>query len=183
MVTFETERLLLRPWQSEDAADCYLFARDPDIGTRAGWKPHASIQESIQIIRDVLSTEGIYAVVLKETGQPIGSIGLQKPAAYYEAAPGDLELGYWVGKPFWGKGLVCEAAQVLMDDAFENGRTDKIWVSHFSTNPQSRRVIEKLRFDWQKDKLQVHFPLIQSVKDLSIYTMDKDRHAAIKSAN
>ena len=72
----ETERLLLRPWKAEDAESLYKYASDDRVGPIAGWNPHKSVEESTRIINDVLSAEGTFAVVLKETNEPIGSIGL-----------------------------------------------------------------------------------------------------------
>lgn len=72
-----TERLLLRPWLWEDAADLYEAARDPEIGPAAGWPPHTDVADSRRVIRDVLTRPEIYAIVLRDTSKPIGSVGLQ----------------------------------------------------------------------------------------------------------
>ena len=75
----QTERLLLRPWKIDDVADAkalFKYASNPHIGPAAAWPVHASVEDSARVIRNVLSTPETYAVVLKETGEPIGSIGL-----------------------------------------------------------------------------------------------------------
>ena len=64
---FETDRLILRPWQESDATDLYNYAKSPEVGPAAGWPAHTSVQNSREIIRDVLSAEGTYAIVLKES--------------------------------------------------------------------------------------------------------------------
>ena len=74
----ETERLILRPWQDDDAEDLYKYARDPDVGPPAGWPPHTSVENSREIIRTVLSKPDTFAVCLKENGKPIGSIGFHR---------------------------------------------------------------------------------------------------------
>ena len=74
----ETERLILRPWCEEDAEELYKYAKDPDVGPMAGWPVHTSVDNSRDIIKNVLSAEGTFAVVLKETGLPVGSIGIMK---------------------------------------------------------------------------------------------------------
>ena len=76
MTQLETERLLLRPWEEADAEALFRYAQDPAIGPIAGWPPHTSVENSREIIRDVLSAPETYAVVLKESGEPIGSVGL-----------------------------------------------------------------------------------------------------------
>ena len=75
----ETERLLLSPWRESDAEDLYRYASDPNVGPIAGWPVHTSIENSREIIRDVLSAEETYAVCLQEDRRTIGSIGLIPP--------------------------------------------------------------------------------------------------------
>ena len=67
----ETERLLLRPWQDSDAETLFKYASDPEVGPRAGWPPHKSVEESLEIIRTVFSAEGMWAVIWKEIGEPM----------------------------------------------------------------------------------------------------------------
>ena len=74
--TLETERMILRPWREQDAAALYEYARDPRVGPAAGWPAHTSVDDSRQIIKDVLSADETYAVVLKGGDKPVGSIGL-----------------------------------------------------------------------------------------------------------
>ena len=68
----ETDRLILRPWQGTDAEALFRYASDPDIGSIAGWPPHTSVENSLEIIRTVFAAPETYAVVLKETNEPIG---------------------------------------------------------------------------------------------------------------
>lgn len=72
----ETARLILRPWQESEADSLFKYAGDPDIGPIAGWPPHTSVENSLEIIRTVFSAPETYAVVLKETGEPVGSCGI-----------------------------------------------------------------------------------------------------------
>ncbi|MCI5950417.1 MAG: GNAT family N-acetyltransferase [Coriobacteriaceae bacterium] len=118
-MVIETERLILRPWEDSDAEALYKYASDPEVGPAAGWPVHTSVQMSREVIRDVLSAPETYAIVLRETAEPVGSIGLMKPRLQ-DVAPTDhaLELGYWIGKPYWGRGLVSEAAQAVIARAF-----------------------------------------------------------------
>ena len=59
---FETERLILRPWQEDDAEDLFQYASDPEIGLPAGWPPHISVENSREIIHHILSAPETYAV-------------------------------------------------------------------------------------------------------------------------
>ena len=99
----QTPRLLLRPWQEADAEDLYTYAKDPQIGPPAGWPPHTGVENSRQIIRDVLAAPETYAVCLKD-GKAIGSVGLKlKGSTDMTDRDDECELGYWLGKPFWGQ--------------------------------------------------------------------------------
>lgn len=149
----ETERLILRPWEDGDAAPLYKWAQDPKLGPMAGWKPHESVAESLAIIHGPLGEPETYALVLKETGEPIGSMGLFPPDSCCRPAnlPPEavqLELGYWVARPYWGQGLVPEAGEALLGHAFDGLGCQMAHCSHYDFNRQSRRVIEKLGFSY-----------------------------------
>ena len=153
MTMLETERLTLRPWRMDDAADAqalFTYASSPDVGPAAGWQPHRSVAESAEIIRAVLSAPETYAVVLKRTDEPIGSIGLQKPCASVIGTPGyqtpALEIGYWIGKPYWGQGLIPEAMRRLLRRCFEDLGMSAVWCCHYDGNAKSRRVMDKCGF-------------------------------------
>ena len=147
-MTLETTRLLLRPWCEEDAADLYTYARDPDVGPPAGWPSHTSVENSREIIRTVLSAPETYAVCLKADGKPIGSIGLHRNDLAEE--DDEYELGYWLGKPFWGQGLIPEASRELLRYAFEELGMARIWCGYYDGNTKSRRVMDKLGFVYQR---------------------------------
>ena len=143
-MTLETERLLLRPWHEEDAKDLYRLARDSDVGPPAGWMPHTSVEHSREIIRTMLSKPTVWAVCGKD-GHPIGNIHLDFDTPLREH-DGECELGYWLGRPFWGQGLMTEAAQVLLRYAFDVWEVPLVWSGYYEGNERSRRVQEKLGF-------------------------------------
>ena len=146
-MTIETERRRLRPWEAADAEELYKYARDPAVGPIAGWPVHTSVENSREIIRGVLSAPETYAVVLKETGLPVGSIGLMRGRASNIGLPDtEAELGYWIGVPYWGRGLIPEAARALIRRGFETLGLEKIWCGCFEGNEKSRRVQEKCGF-------------------------------------
>ena len=92
----ETSRLILRPWRETDAEALYKYAKDPAIGPIAGWRPHASVEESLEIIRTVFAAPETYALVLKETGEPVGSAGIMRGDGMHSAAmqAAEAEIGY-----------------------------------------------------------------------------------------
>ena len=156
-MVLETARLILRPWEEADAQECYRYAKDPRIGPIAGWPVHTSVENTRQIIRDVLSAPEIYAVVWRETGLPIGSAGLH---FHNDLATRDdeCELGYWLGVPYWGRGIIPEAARELLRHAFEDLRLARVWCGYYDGNEKSKRVQEKLGFRYQWTSRDVPVP-------------------------
>ena len=149
----KTERLILRPWKDEDAVQLFALAGDPDIGPRAGWPVHTSVENSLDIIRGVLGAPETYAMVSRKSGLPVGSIGLKKPDERFDDLEGrQLEIGYWIGRDFWGMGLTPEAVKEILRHGFEDLDCAAIWCAHYDFNDQSRRVIEKNGFRLQKTK-------------------------------
>ena len=103
----KTERLILRPWTEADAESLYEYAKDPEVGPIAGWPPHKSVDESLEIIRTVFTGEQCYAICEKGNGKAIGAIELKlKGHTDMTDREDECELGYWLGKPFWGRGYI-----------------------------------------------------------------------------
>lgn len=157
----ETDRLFLRPWRPADAQSLYTYAKDPEVGPAAGWPVHRSVQQSGEIIQTVLCAPETYAICLKTDDQPIGSIGLKMGTATdMTDRPDECELGYWVGKPFWGKGIVPEAARALLERAFGVLGMRAVWCGYYAGNEKSRRVQEKLGFSYHHTTPDVDVPLL-----------------------
>lgn len=161
----QTPRLLLRPWQESDAEALYSYAKDPDVGHPAGWPAHTSVENSRQIIRDVLAVPETYAVCRKEDGQPIGCIGLKQGGQTDMTDRADeCELGYWLGKPFWGQGIIPEAARELLRHAFEDLGMNAVWCGYYDFNHKSRRVQEKLGFTYRYTTENLYVPLVNEYR-------------------
>ncbi len=143
-----TERLILRPWRETDVEALYKYACDPDIGPMAGWAPHSSIEDSMEIIRTVFAAPETYAVVLKESGEPVGSCGIMFADGLHSAdmKQGEAEIGYWIGKPYWGQGLIPEAVKALLSRCFNELGLVAVWCGYYDGNLKSKRVCEKCGF-------------------------------------
>lgn len=156
-----TERLILRPWKESDAAELYKYACDPEVGYPAGWPAHTDVENSREVITKFLSAPETYAVCLRENGLPIGSIGLKTGDATDMTERADeCELGYWIGKPFWGKGMIPEAARALLRRAFTELMMTTVWCGYYDGNEKSRRVQEKLGFVYHHTTEKVEVPLL-----------------------
>lgn len=144
---FRTERLILRPWKESDAESLYEYAKNPEVGPIAGWPVHTSVENSLDIIRTVLSAPETYAVCLKEDNRAIGSVGLIPPMqSHTKASEDEIEIGYWIGVPFWGKGYIPEAVRRLQKHVFEDLGYSAMWCGYYDGNEKSKRCQEKCGF-------------------------------------
>lgn len=168
----QTKRLILRPWREEDAEQLFQYASDPRVGPFAGWPPHTSVENSRRIIRDVLSAPETYAVCLRQNGEPIGSIGLHRKDLATE--DDEYELGYWIGRPFWGQGLIPEASRELLRHAFEDLGMRRIWCGYYDGNTKSRRVQEKLGFIYHHTTEGIEVKLMNEIRTGHVMLMTRD---------
>lgn len=156
-----TERLLLRPWETTDAESLYEYAKDPDVGPIAGWPPHQSVEESRRIIETVFAAPESYAICERDSGVAIGAIALKMGDATDMTDRADeCELGYWLGKPFWGRGYMPEAAAEILRHAFEDLGMRAVWCGYYEGNLKSKRVQEKLGFIYNHTHPAVPVPLM-----------------------
>lgn len=143
----ETNRLILRQWYESDAEMLFRYASDPEVGPRAGWLPHKSVEESREIIKLVFSAEGMWAVELKENHEVIGCVGyLPASNSNLPIADNECEVGYWIARPYWGQGICTEALNAIIDYAFNEKGFKVLWGDYFPENPASGRVMEKCGF-------------------------------------
>ena len=144
----ETSRIILRPWQDSDAAVLYKWASDPDVGPRAGWPPHKSVEESLDVIRTVFrDATKTWAIELKETGEAIGAMGYGPSCnCNLPAREGEPLAGYWVAKPYWNKGICTEALGLMIEHIRKTTDIKSLISGHFVDNPSSGRVMEKCGF-------------------------------------
>ncbi|AMK14733.1 GNAT family N-acetyltransferase [Methanobrevibacter olleyae] len=152
----KTKRLILRPWIESDAESLYHFAKNPKIGPIAGWPVHKSVEDSLEIIKTVLSKKETYAITINN--KAIGSIGLLfYPDTNHHWEGEGAELGYWIGEEYWGQGLAVEASNRLIKHAFEDLNINKIYAGFRYDNHQSKRVLEKLGFKYYRDLKNIDF--------------------------
>lgn len=171
----ERKRLILRRWEESDAEDLYKYASNPDVGPIAGWPPHQSLDESKDVIKNVLNGKEAYAICLKEDGKVIGAIELKLNGHTDMTEKDDeCELGYWIGKPFWGQGLMPEAANELLRHAFEDIGMSKVWCGYYEGNIKSKRVQEKVGFKYQWTSEDIVVPLMHEKRTGHVNALTKE---------
>ena len=173
-LVMQTERLLLRPWMDSDAETLYRWASDPELGPRAGWPPHKSVEESLAVIRTIFSGEGMWAVELKETGEVVGCAGyLPASSSNLKIKENHAEVGYWIARPYWGKGICTEALQKVIDYCFRKKGFSVLWGEYFVDNPASSRVMEKCGF--VDTGRETHCPKLEVGADRPVRVMQRNK--------
>lgn len=136
----ETKRLILRPVVLEDAEDMFTYASDEET-TKFVFEQHRNLMETKISIANYFMKEplGKYAIEYKENHQMIGTVDLR-----VNTNAGLGELGYTLSKNYWGKGLMPEACEVLLQLGFEKLQLVRIEAIHDLRNSKSGRVMEKI---------------------------------------
>jgi len=171
----KTERLILRPWRETDADDLYQYAKDERVGPIAGWPPHKSVEESAEVIRTVFSQKWVFAVTLKEDDIIIGCVGLIIGAnSNFPISEEEGEISYWLGVPFWGKGLIPEAIQETVRYGFEDLNLINIWCGYFDGNEKSKRAQEKCGFRHHHTEENKNTPFIDELRTEHVSRITKE---------
>lgn len=177
----ETERLILRKWTDADAESLFHYAKDPAVGPAAGWQPHQSVEESRNVIRNLSNGAECYAICEKGSDEAIGSIELRLNGHTDMTDRDDeCELGYWLGKPFWGRGYMPEAAKEILRHGFEDLGMNVIWCGYYDGNQKSKRVQEKLGFTYHHTCQKVPVPQMHEVRVGHTNQMTKEQWEKVR---
>ena len=173
--TLETERLILRTWERKDAQQLFEYASDPDVGPHAGWSPHKSVSESRMIIDEMFRRNETWAIVERESGRIVGSIGFEKDK--YRPGIKSREMGYSLAKSRWGRGYMTEAAGRLIRYAFEDLKLDILMIRTSDSNKRSQRVIEKSGFTYEGTLRRAYKLYDGSIREVRCYSMLKEEYS------
>ena len=140
----ETEDLILRKPRIRDAKDIYSYASDPEVARYVLWEPHRSVSETASFIRDLRARiragcPSSWAVVLRETGTVIGTVGF----VWYSAENNAAELGYSFSREYWNHGYATQALRAVIDAVFSSLPLNRLEAQHDVRNPASGRVMQK----------------------------------------
>lgn len=170
----ETNRLLLRPFELTDAPAVHQLASQREIADTTLNIPHPYREEMAEawiLTHRQLRHAGIilnFAITLRATGELIGALGLRLEAVHNRG-----ELGYWIGVPWWGQGYCTEAAAAALEFGFHEVGLNRIHAAHFTRNPASGRVMQKIG-------MRHEGTLRQHVRKWDIYE-DLEKYAILRS--
>lgn len=142
--TLETERLKLCKIVPEYAEDMFEYSKSAEVTKYLTWSPHASVKETERYIRILQKkyADGSFndwGLIHKETGKFIGTCGYTS----FDYAANTAEVGYVLGKPYWGQGLAAEAVKCVMQFGFEVFGLDGFTAKYMEGNDASGRVMQK----------------------------------------
>jgi [ribosomal protein S5]-alanine N-acetyltransferase len=146
----ETPRLTLRPFVRADAPDIQRYVSDRDVAAMTLTIPHpypdgaAEAWIATHAEKYAAGRVASFAITERDSRALVGAIGLHAEPPHNRA-----ELGYWIAKPFWGRGYATEAAEAIIGFGFETLRLNKIHAAYFTKNPASARVIEKVGMTYE----------------------------------
>ena len=144
------EDITLRPWEEKDAEDLYNLAKNPNIGPNAGWTPHKSVEESLNVIKNIFSRKETYAIIYEK--KIVGCVGLLfYPNFQHDWGKDSAQIGYWVGEEYQNRGICTKASKILIQRAFKDLNVKAIYATYYIDNLKSKRVLEKLGFKYYKD--------------------------------
>ena len=167
--TLETERLVLRPYTLADAPRIASLAGDRDVAAGTLTLPHPyEERHAVEWIRAAESRFELgelvsLAITLRDSKTLIGSIGLRFASEHSRA-----ELGYWLGKDYWNMGYATEASRVVVNYGFEIRGMSRIFALHFTRNPASGRVLQKIGMK-HEGCLRQHLKRWDTLVDCEVY--------------
>lgn len=173
----QTERLILRPFLEEDAEAMFdNWASDPEVTKFLSWPTYKSIDDAHAILNQWLESYDNpefyqWAIVLKELGQPIGSISVVNLDNRVDLA----EIGYCIGKTWWGQGIMPEALKAVMQYLFEVVGMQRLEAGHDPENSASGAVIRKCGFRYE-GTLRRRIRSNRGITDVAWYSMLKEEY-------
>ena len=145
----ETPRLILRPLRMSDDQDMFAYARDPEVSRHVLWSAHTSIAQTRAFLRFAIRQyrrePGSLAIVLKETGRMIGTVGFVWVSQENKSA----EVGYSLGRAYWNRGIMTEALRAVVADGFDRLKLNRIEAQHDLDNPASGHVMAHVGMQYE----------------------------------
>jgi RimJ/RimL family protein N-acetyltransferase len=136
---------IIRPWDKADLTSLVRYANNLNISKYLTNKFQFPYTESdgISFIEFATKDLPIHIFAIDIDGQAVGGIGIHPQTDIFLK---NAELGYWLGEPFWGMGIICNAVKQIVDFAFATYDIDRIFARPFGTNIASQKVLEKNNF-------------------------------------
>lgn len=178
--SIETRRLTLTPPRQGDAEAIAALAHNPSVAANTSRIPfpYRTVDALAWIERMSASSAPSAAFVVRKGDRDGTILGA---AAYHRQEDDDaVEIGYWIGEPYWGRGYATEAAQAILDHAFGRHALEEIWAACRPINEASRRVLCKCGFQWIGTGLR-HSRALGGMVPVERYRLDRKAWTALRS--
>ncbi len=180
-VKLENETVLMRPLEARDSSAIQDLAAAPEIAANT-FVPHPyppeAASEFVQKGQESWRSGEAYVfgIIDKSSQRFAGCMGIH-PAPEHNRA----EVGYWIGLPFWGRGLATAALRLLLQFGFETLKLNRVEAGHFDYNPASGRVMQKagMRREGLRRQYVLHH---EEFKDLVWYAIVREDYEALPAA-
>lgn len=171
--TLETKRMILRKLRMEDVPDVHAYASDPEVSRHVAWDTHRSMEDSRTFVGSVIEqyNNGLvstWGIAEKESGRVIGTCGF----VYWNIDHGRSEIGYAIGRDYWGRGMMSEAARAMLKFGFGRMGLNRIEARCEVDNIASARVMEKIGMSYEGILREQMF-VKGSYRDLKMYAILK----------
>ncbi|MBO4298666.1 MAG: GNAT family N-acetyltransferase [Clostridia bacterium] len=178
MPPIETERLVLRRLEMNDAPDIFNYGRDPEVARHVLWEAYESVSESRSYIRTMqrryrLGEPSSWGIELKSEGRVVGTIGYM----WYQEEHSSAEVGYSLARDQWNRGLMTEALGAVIRHSFEVLHLNRVEAQHELTNPASGEVMKKCGMQYEgtlRERLRNKGRYV----DVALYAILRSEYAA-----
>ena len=137
-------RLLLRPPALDDAGALFQrVARDPEVTKYLLWTPHPDVAATRRVITEKLNIsddERTWAITLRHSGDVIGLTSCRRPVRH------SVEIGYCIGRRWWGKGFMSEALTLLLAELAADPAVYRVWATCHVDNARSAQLLQRAGF-------------------------------------
>ena len=179
-VTLETERLILRKFTEDDAEAMYNnWASDPEVTRYLTWQPHVSPEATRELLKrwaeeakDPANYQ--WAIVLKELGEPIGSISVVSMNEERDI----VSIGYCIGRKWWHQGITSEAFAAVIRFMFDEVGVNRLEARHNVNNPNSGKVMQKCGLTYEGTLRQASSDNT-GIMDLCVYSVLRSEYEAM----
>jgi len=170
-----TDRLIIDSITTDYSKEMYELASNPSIGYWCGWQPHKSIEDSMNIIKTVLSDKENYGIFLKDSHKLIGGISIKiYPKTNLTNKLDECELGFWIGVPYQRKGYCLEAIKTILNRAFNELNMKVVYCGYYDGNISSKIVQEKAGFKFLKEEKHIYVSLLNEYRDNIVSLIKKE---------
>lgn len=180
MIFLETERLLFRSHEPEDEDDFVKMHTDPEVRRYVGGQPW-TVKKAVHRFRSEYLGEprevhGLWATVLKDERKYVGCCGLR-------IGKDDASLGFYIARPYWGKGIASEASRAFIDVAFRRLELARVSATVERGHAASEHILRKFGFQYASEEQIPASPRIICLYQLLRSEWEKEHGAGLVGSN